>query len=197
MKKFWKNKNPNHFVRFGSLNLKKQKGYGKDSFHAPPARYGFYAMVFFLQELFLVSSLDKTQSEIFKKDKSKSLDDDDYFNSLSDKDIDEYWKEKELIVKQNDKIKSSIRREFIKKDGNIWHHLDDSNVKGVKVIARHGSWIKTSMEDYVKILNLNLMMERYAHTSKDERCFRTLNQVKGPNGWTCKDHYEVFFDEKI
>ena len=193
MKKFWKNKDPNHFIRFGSLNLKKQKGFGKDSFHAPPTRYGFYAMVFFLQELFLVSSLDKTQPEIFKKDKSKSFDDEDYFNSLSDKDIDKYWQKKDLICVQNNKIKSLIRREFIKKDGNIWHHLSD-NIKGVKVLAQHGSWIKTSMKDYAKILNRNLMIERCSHIDKKSK---SINEIKGPNGWISKDHYEVFIDEKI
>jgi hypothetical protein len=33
----------NTFVRYGRMHLTKQKGFGEDSFHAPPAPIGFYA----------------------------------------------------------------------------------------------------------------------------------------------------------
>jgi len=59
----------NTFIRYGRLHLTKQKGFESDSFHSasfhsPPAQYGFYAMPIRFQELFLISSLDKTQPDV-------------------------------------------------------------------------------------------------------------------------------------
>lgn len=49
-------------VRWGGLTMVKQKGnYGRDTFHAAPERYGFYAFLFPFIDLFLISSTKKTE----------------------------------------------------------------------------------------------------------------------------------------
>ena len=52
------------FVRFGGLNLKKQKGYSNKedvSYHSPPTSRGIYAMPKIVQEFFLISSIGNFQ----------------------------------------------------------------------------------------------------------------------------------------
>lgn len=49
-------------VRWGGLTMVRQKGnYGRDTFHAAPERYGFYAFLFPFIDLFLISSTKKTE----------------------------------------------------------------------------------------------------------------------------------------
>lgn len=49
-------------VRWGGLTMVRQKGnYGRDTSHAAPERYGFYAFIFPFIELFLISSTKKTE----------------------------------------------------------------------------------------------------------------------------------------
>ena len=56
------------FVRFGGLDLKNQKGYTAEqkTYHAPPAKKGFYAMPRVAQEQFLIGSL-RYQPDILPK----------------------------------------------------------------------------------------------------------------------------------
>ena len=42
------------FLRFGGLSPVKQEGYGNDTFHAPPARYGIYCFPETAMERFLL-----------------------------------------------------------------------------------------------------------------------------------------------
>lgn len=49
-------------VRWGGLTMVRQKGnYGRETFHAAPERYGFYAFLFPFIDLFLISSTKKTE----------------------------------------------------------------------------------------------------------------------------------------
>lgn len=51
-------------VRWGGLSMVRQKGnYGRETFHAAPERYGFYAFLFPFIDLFLISSTKKTEFE--------------------------------------------------------------------------------------------------------------------------------------
>lgn len=44
-------------VRYGGLNLVKQKGnFGRDTYHSAPERFGYYAFIFPYIELFLIGS---------------------------------------------------------------------------------------------------------------------------------------------
>ncbi|MDD5150660.1 MAG: hypothetical protein PHC28_09275 [Flavobacterium sp.] len=166
----------NIFVRFGSLNLQKQKGKKSDTYHSPPASKGIYAFPLVLQERFLIGSLDKTQHDIFKKVKEDEYRDwDDYYEKLR-----------------------SIRHVFEKKDGTIWHHLIDYT-KPKEIIEINKSWVKTTIYDWIKIVGRASINDRMPDL--DERFYGTkiksFNQSNGICGKYSKDHYEVFFDEKI
>lgn len=120
------------FVRFGKLKLVKQMGYGKDTFHAPPASKGCYAFPLKYQEFFLIGSLDTTQPDEFNKVKK----------------LDGFKKQR-----------SKIRHQFIvSKDVELWHHL---NVDNKDVLGRHNSWVKTNYYAWKKAIikdGLNLRM---------------------------------------
>lgn len=180
------------FVRFGGLNVKTQKGFGKDSFHAPPTSKGFYAMPYKLQELFLVGSLSVTQPDIFKKTsefvKLGDLPQIKDFKSWKDFEVakDAYDKHHdELLKAQREDAKNkmrSIRKEFFKKDGYVWHHLD-TDTDPNEIISRNGSWIKSSLQAW------NKAVKRIRSREGTEEKFKGFKYSK--------DHYEVFFDEKV
>lgn len=169
-----KGKDPFVFVRFGGLDLKNQKGYGNKelTFHSPPAKRGIYAMPKIAQELFLVSSLDKTQKGIFKKD--ISVDGSDFRNKLK-----------------------QIRKEFRKDSGNIWHHLEEYTDNS-DIIDRHDAWIKTDIKVWAKAFSKMSTILRYGRSKYDlENNINVHGEGKGLTGWYSKDHCEVFFDEKV
>jgi hypothetical protein len=186
-----KGKDLHIFIRFGGLNLKKQKGYSNipKSFHAPPAPRGFYAMPKVAQEFFLIGSLEKTQPGIFPKEKPAP---------------EEYtWEEKEAYWNKQSKDKkvklSSIRREFTKSAGEVWHHLIDF-VPHNEITDRHGSWVKTSIGVWKKAFSKHSIQCRYGE--KREGFDTSTNSINNPLcsrlfGVYSKDHLEVFFDEKV
>lgn len=157
--KIYKDKDLFVFVRFGGLNIKKQKAYGEKSFHSPPAARGFYAFPKVAQELFLVGSIAKTQPGLIPKNND---DENVWLNCLR-----------------------RIRKEFIKSEGFIWHHLSEY-VDHYEIILTNGSWIKTSMIAWRKAF------------SKMSISLRAQSQFStGITGYYSKDHCEVFFDEKV
>ena len=188
--KSFKEKNPkgkdlNVFVRFGGLDLKTQSGYTSDpkTFHSPPASRGFYAMPKVAQERFLIGSIDKyqpgTMPKIKTRDKFKS--DDEYFTYL-----DEFEKIKKSALRK-------LRKEFTKTDGNIWHHLGDF-IKRSDILDEHGSWVKTTIDVWKKAFSKSSLKDRYGAPAFSEN---SINKTKGITGYYSKDHYEVFFDEKV
>ncbi len=187
------------FVRFGGLDLKTQKGYSQDdkTFHQPPASRGFYAMPKVVQEFFLIGSLDKSQPNVFPKapdyPEHKEIN-----GELSPIDQEEWEKAQAAFDwdshdKKYKKRKSEIRKEFRKTEGNIWHHLVDK-VPANEVLARKGSWIKTSIKAWQKAFNKESLQNRYGEDSFKKN---SINNTRGINGFYSKDNLEVFFDEKV
>jgi len=160
------------FVRYGSLNLIYQKGFDSEEFHSAPARKGFYAFPYVLQEHYLVGGLYRTQPDIFKKIKDgEYVDYDDYLKKLK-----------------------TIRHVFTKKDGTIWHHLEGM-AKQKEIIQRHKEWAKSSITDWIKIVSRTSINDRMP--SGAGYTINSFSQSHGVCGHFSKDHYEVFFDEKI
>ena len=196
-KKSPKGKDLTIFVRFGGLDLKNQKGYGRDTFHSPPAPRGFYAFPKVAQEMFLVGSLDKFQPGILPKrpeypGENASPEEIEKWRKWSDEfDWDKYEEERK-------KRYSEIRKEFKKTTGNIWHHLGEF-CKPESIISRHGSWVKTSISDWQKAFSKSSLTNRYGEDfgSGTGRGHQSINVTRGISGYYSKDHYEVFFDEKV
>lgn len=186
-----KGKDLSVFVRFGNLDHNAiQKGFGKDSFHAPPARRGFYAMPKIAQERFLIGSLPDTQPQHFPKNPKLFEKYPTYWVGTDPEKDEIYRKFKEKVAKSYEKI----RREFVKRDGFIWHHLEDS-VKNHQVVDRHGCWVKTSVKDWAKAFGKDVVKLRaqgggFEGEGKGGQATRFF-------GGYSKDHYEVFIDEKI
>jgi hypothetical protein len=163
-----KGKDPYYFVRFGGLDLKTQKGFGEETFHAPPASRGFYAMPKLGQDWFLLSNLRSTQPYVFhKRDKLP-------------------YNESNIRARQ---IFREIRKEFRKDEGTVWHHLE-GYCKRSEILNTHLGWVKTDMKTWARAFAKASIIWR-AETMRDGF---TRSGLFGPFS---KDTLEVFFDEKI
>lgn len=179
------------FVRFGKLGLAKQKGFGSDSFHAPPAQLGFYAMPKRYQELFLVGSIESTQN-IKNLPKEKKY---------KDPETGEYdWVK---FSKDTNKVMRTMRHEFsIGPTDELWHHLD---VPNNEVIARHNDWVKTNYKTWKKALSkesVKLRAQSLAPWPKKDTGEKNyqrggINSTRKRAGGYSMDHFEVFFDTKV
>ena len=200
-----KGKDLSTFVRFGGLDLKNQKGYGLKNFHSPPSKRGIYAFPKVAQEMFLVGSLDKFQPGIMPKkpeypiDKEINIDGDmklsptDMENWENERDGFDYFKHEKDVKKRY----TEIRKEFRKTTGYIWHHLGEF-CKEHMVVDRNGSWVKTSIADWQKAFSKSSLSNRYGEDfGGDGRGINSINKTRGITGYYSKDHYEVFFDEKV
>jgi hypothetical protein len=173
-----KNKKLNTFVRFGGLNLKKQKGFGNDTFHSPPAPIGIYCMPLIAQELFLVGDLSY-QKNVMPKAKKE------YFDTTEGA---------ENYEKRTKNIRRLKRKEFYKNTGNIWHHLREYTDNN-EIIEEHNSWCKTSIKAWQKAFSKMSLNLRYGED--DSFKITNINVARGITGYYSKDHCEVFFDEKV
>ena len=181
-----KGKDLYQFVRFGGLDLKNQKGYkktGDKSFHSPPAKRGFYSMPKVAQEFFLISGMSAYQPGTVPG-----------YGNDSQHWTAEQWKDHEKRYK---KAISSMRKEFTKKDGNVWHHLIEQTPIN-EIIDRDGAWIKTSLKAWRKAFGKMSIQNRYGESDRViDTSVKSINDAKGITGWYSKDHCEVFFDEKV
>lgn len=177
------------FVRFGGLNLKKQKGYssilppakGLDMMrmHLPPAPRGIYAMPKIAQELFLVGSLDSFQPSVLPKERS--------YEWLSGEEQQEAWRKEE---ERRWVARSLARKEFRKAKGTIWHHLGDC-CKHNTILAQHGAWVKTEVSIWAKAFRKSSVIERARSIAEGD------HWKNKPFGCAGHDYLEVFFDEKV
>ena len=187
-----KGKNLNIFVRFGGVNLKKQKGYTTEqkTFHSPPASRGFYAMPKVAQEFFLISSMGRYQPSAVPKevgyDENRSVEE-------SEKLWDNYHKRRKKAI-------SSMRKEFTKIKGEIWHHLIE-HVKPNEIVDRHGSWVKTDIAVWKKAFSKASLNYRYGQSRNGgwDLSTNSINETgrAGLFGYYSRDEFEVFFDEKV
>lgn len=177
------------FVRFGGLDLKNQEGYSNKenaTYHSPPTSRGIYAMPKVAQEFFLVSGINRFQPGIMPKPPV-------YPMGGSPEDIEKYDKDCQEYEKRWKKNMSAIRKEFIKRDGNVWSHLGEY-IPNNEVIDRKGSWVKTSIKDWSKAFSRMSLSCRYGD---NWFASKSINDVRGVVGLYSKDHCEVFFDEKV
>lgn len=189
-----KGKDLSVFVRFGGVSLKKQKGYSAspETYHAPPAPRGFYAMPKVAQEFFLLGSLEKFQPSTVPK--RSEYPGDDATKEELDKWENYDW---DAFQKRKDNSMSAMRKEFKKSDGNIWHHLEEYTTN-VEIMERHGSWVKTSISAWMKAFSKMSLEHRYGNRSSGfDFSVKSINDARGILGIYSKDHCEVFFDEKI
>jgi hypothetical protein len=187
VQKIMKGKTLHIFVRFGGVNLKKQKGYSTEprTYHSPPAPKGFYAMPKIAQELFLISSMDKYQPSTVPKEKQPP-------EGLSDSEEQAFW---DNLHKRREKAISSMRKEFSKPNGNVWHHLGEYTNRN-EIIGSHGTWVKTSIQAWEKAFSKMSINHRYGCGDK-YFSVKSINDARGVVGIYSKDHCEVFFDEKV
>jgi hypothetical protein len=174
----------NTFIRFGKMHLTKQQGYGSDTFHAPPAPIGFYAMPIRFQEYFLIGSLDKTQPKYLPLPKIKD-----------DENVD--WNERSLLQKK--RFKKLIHKFVVDNEEYVWHHL---SIAQNLIIDRHNSWVKTTVRDWKNALikeSIKLRVESMAtdFDVKKSSGGKRLAEVRPKTGCYSKDHFEVFFDSKV
>jgi len=176
----------NTLIRYGKLHLTKQKGFGSDTFHAPPTTFGFYAMPIRFQELFLVGSIESYQPGQLGIPKAPKYGEDGY-------ETYDWDKFNELRKKRYKKI---IHKFTVKNDDYIWHHLD---VKHNVIVDSYGVWNKTLVRDWKKALSKESVKLR-AESLHYDPIFgnsKNLSEVRPKTGWFSKDHFEVFIDSKV
>ena len=186
------------FVRFGGVNLKPQYGYTtkNPTFHSPPTNRGIYAMPKVAQEFFLIGSIGNYQKGTMPKAPK-------YPGSDASPEALAKWEEIrdkfdwDAFNRRCSDNRSAMRKEFEKRDGNIWHHLGEyCNV--AEIIGRHGSWVKTSVKEWMRAFGKMSMEHRYGQRSGGwDFSVKSINEARGILGCYSKDHCEVFFDEKI
>jgi len=191
------------FVRFGGVDLKNQKGYKADaskqkSYHSPPAPRGFYAMPKVAQEFFLISGMSSYQpGTVPNYPKKKIVGEDENGIPICGDITQEQWDDHQ---KRYDKAISAMRKEFSRKDGNVWHHLEEWTDQN-EIIGRHGSWVKTSIQAWKKAFTKMSLNNRYGEKrfSGWDLSTKSINEPlrSGLMGMYSKDHCEVFFDEKV
>ncbi len=177
------------FVRFGGLNLKKQKGhktvnpdpkpYDMNWSHLPPASRGIYAMPKVAQDLFLVGCLGSFQNSVMPKERE--------YKELSSEEKVKAWNKEDQRKRD---VLSMIRKEFRKDSGAVWHHLGDC-CKRNEIIAEHGAWVKTEMSAWAKAFRKASVISRARSLAEGDHW---KNKMFGCMG---HEHLEVFFDEKV
>ena len=176
------------FIRFGNLNLVKQKGYdpnGTGDFHTPPARYGIYAFPEYSICRFLISG-DRQVSRAIKLDINElEWDENCLLTSKSRKEV------KRLISNKNTKLKyvsqaidgtiyAHENPKKFKYTKELWHHL---KVDDADVIRRNNDWVLTTYK---------VWLDAYYAMLNYERNYYYKNGMK-----FAKDHHEVFIPHKI
>jgi len=150
----------NRFVRFGKLDsFQIQKVHavsGKEtsSIHTAPEKRGFYAMPLKYQEMFLIGNLEKTQKDVFPKNKIQKD-----AGGLPDEGVLASYEKRVNYIKHN-----LIRHSFTLKDSDlIWHHLHFYNAVPINEIERRvGDWVLTSVGAFKKAIG-----KAIAKTAKD------------------------------
>lgn len=148
------------------------------------------------QEFFLIGSIDKFQKGIMPKAP-------EYPGCDAPEDVKAEWEKKrdafdwDAFNKRCSENKSAIRKEFEKREGNIWHHLEEYTDRN-EIIGKHGSWVKTSIKAWMKAFSKMSVVHRYGERSTGwDFSVKSINEARGITGFYSKDHCEVFFDEKI
>jgi hypothetical protein len=171
-----KGKDPFMFVRYGGLDLKNQDGYladeSKKTFHSPPCRRGIYAMPQILIERFLITNITNSQPSSFPSKKNR------YEGKHKEK-WEKHWKP----------YYQAVYKKFRKDSGCVWHHLE-SRCDPSDILDRNGAWVKTEMKVWAKAVSKESVTCR-ANTEKE------MGYSMGLAGAFSKDHFEVFFDEKV
>lgn len=191
-KTFTEGKKPYHelkFVRYGNLNPVKQLGYGKGTFHSPPAKKGIFAFPWPYIERFLLTVADMATSELhpkfqYVKDKAgkkiSNITHPELYNQYMDRNYYDYSKSHDIALKRADNgdwSKDTIdstdwdkhehfvvelkKPKIFTYDGPIWHHLDV--VGGIK----HNDWTMSDFGTYKKALRKEVAKVKHGNFTKD------------------------------
>jgi hypothetical protein len=97
---------------------------------------------------------------------------------------------------RSSKQKRQVVRHFTH-NGVLWHHFGD-HCPPNEIMARHGSWVKTTVRCWQKAFRKESLQNRYWSVS-GLRHVQSIGEPlqAGVSGIINKDHYEVFFDEKV
>jgi hypothetical protein len=198
-------------MRFGGLSPVKQHGYDSSmpTFHSPPARRGIYAFRYPYIEPFLLGSstgiggYDGTSNRVkylLKKDGTR-------ITNL-DSEFDETWEKKDVFTQPtNEYIKANStdfsgakyylvtwvdRPKIFETNEDVWHHLGH-HLRSKNIIKRKGSWVLTSMNNYINAFKKELHDMASSKSPFIEG--QNYKYTNNPFRFHSKDHLEVFFEK--
>jgi len=199
------------FIRYGGLSSIKQKHYKtKDkTFHNPPVKYGFFAFPYQYVEKFLLTATNKpghitNKSKWLKDNNGNKIKCKDFYDS--DFNIKQKWikylkykniKKSDIQYCMEHKKISYVtilnKPRIFEYNGLIWHHLNNINEY---IIKENGSWILTTMQNYILLLK----KEKHANLKELNKIDKSsIGKITDPfkgSGLTIgKDHLEVFIEK--
>jgi len=201
------------FIRYGGLSALKQthiKTKDEEYYHLPPKKKGFFAFpagyvdTFLLTATWEPTNISNKSSWVYKEDGSK----------LS---YEEYSKDKKFWIKYFKKLGIKDKNVYYSREsgyafylkpprtfeynGPLWHHLV-YEVKPEMIWEKKGTWVKTSVEDYIKAFAINkhkYLREHHKTMAQfDDVSVKSLFKGKQdpyncPMGFV-KDELEVFIE---
>jgi hypothetical protein len=208
------------FIRYGGLSPLKQDHYTTSddkSFHNPPKKRGVYAFPQGYVDKFLIGSTNEPNhvsgKSMWLKDKDgNKIKSEDFYEDSYNETIKPEWVKylKKLDIKQ--KNISYITKDdesyviVLKKpkvftyNGNLWHHFVDE-VDEKDKLEQKGSWIKTTMEVYIKAFNKHIHIKRGSNFDDVKYAspnnISHINPYKRVSGYIpfTKDRLEVFIEK--
>ena len=175
------------FVRFGGLNLKRQRGYSlwPEGACSPPARRGFYAAPKVAFDRFLIGGIHETQPSIFPAPARAP--------EVEHRTWEEVVASAEAADRHRKYLLSLIRREFRKLHGTVWSRLGGS-VRRPEIIDAHGEWVKTTMREWRRAFGKEWHRARVMMVSSAYPGTARRDEVRSIRRATS---YEVFLDEDV
>jgi hypothetical protein len=184
------------FVRYGGLSSVKQEGYraSMPTFHCPPARRGIYAFPYpYIERFLLGGSVFLPHRMEWIKDKDGNRIDSGFPYGTGHPDYaklcERYMGCRECVNPEADEddrdynwvLAKHVKPRYFDYDGDLWHHLDFRLPRAAPVIAKKGSWVKTTMQVFKECL-------------KKETAAIAIQKKRHGYG-TSYDHLEVFIEK--
>ena len=214
-----------YFIRWGNLNpVKHNEGRldsesSKRTYHTAPCYKGIYAFPQgYIEPFLLGGSFANNRCNFLLDENGNKIDSDDFYE-FKDDSFDlvikpEYLKlikkkglrAKDLHIYYEENGEDSTRcyMQYLKNKpkkfryrGDIWHHLEDYVKNKNHIIAKVGTWVKTSYKVYIDALNrcdIQTRFESYISFRNSDKFRLVGDPHTAPLKFFTKDHYEVFIE---
>lgn len=203
-----KNQKELYFIRFGNLNPVKHKEHRyKADYHVAPRVKGFYAFPRgYFWDFLITGEYTNGWNKFFLDDNGQRILYEDFYEEW-----DVIKPEYRKIMKKQHIPRKAVCRQLVGDDyymtykkppkkfyynGPVWSHLEDY-CDNESIMARHGSWVKTSYAAYLKALHKCDIDHRFAEYMGIPNNVAVTEHHGNPHTFplsTQTEYYEVFIE---